>query len=177
MELVIEGDREITAAFDAYPARTSKAMVRALNRGITAGSTVMVRAIAQDTGLKSGDVKKALPMREASLSRPMAQLAASLQRIPLSRWNARQLTRGGVSYRLKGGRGRHPHAFIRTMRSGHVGVFVRKGKKRLPIKELFGPSLGHVFRKLRPAGEARVLEVFRTTLDHELFVRAQGIVK
>lgn len=176
MQLTIEGDKALQAAFDAYPTRTTRAMVRAQNRGIKAGATVMVRAVAQDTGLKSGDVRKALPVKEATSARPEAQLAASLKRILLSRWHARQTGRG-VSYRLKGGRGRHPHAFIRTMRSGHVGVFVRQGKARLPIKELFGPSLGHVFQKYRPDGEARVVEMFRTTLDHELFVRSQGIVK
>ena len=105
----------------------------------------------------------------------MAQLAASLKRIPLIRWNARQVGRG-VSYRLKGGRGRHPNAFIAAMRSGHRGVFVRGTTRGLPIKELFGPSLGHVFQKYRPEGEARVEEVFRTTLDHELVVRGRGIV-
>jgi hypothetical protein len=173
MQLTIEGDGAIVAAFDAYPARTSRAMVRSLNRAIKSGSTLMVRAIAQDTGLRSTDVRKALPITEATISRPVAQLAASLKRIPLIQWKARQ-TRRGVSYRLKGGQGRHPHAFLATMKSGHEGVFARRGRARLEIDEQFGPSLGLVFRKYRPEGEARVVEMFRTNLDHEL-ARAAGV--
>jgi hypothetical protein len=80
-----------------------------------------------------------------------------------------------VSYRLRGSRGRIPSAFIATMASGHTGVFARKTKKRLPIQELFGPSLGRVFAKYRPQGVARVLETFQKNFDHELaFAKSQG---
>jgi len=31
------------------------------------------------------------------------------------------------------------------MKSGHEGVFTRKGDDRLPIRELKGPSVGYIF--------------------------------
>jgi len=112
-------------------------------------------------------------MREASASRPEASLGASIKRIPLMKFNAKgpvpSRGRGrGVTYRLRGGRGRVENAFIATMKSGHVGVFRRAGKARLGIVELFGPSLGQVFKKFRPAGLARAWEVFQKNFDHEL---------
>lgn len=58
--------------------------------------------------------------------------------VPLIAYPARQ-TRKGVSVEVnRGKRTLIPGAFIATMRSGHVGVFRRRGKSRLPIKELLG---------------------------------------
>jgi hypothetical protein len=178
MDITLVGDTEVDAALREYPKRATKAMVRAMNRAIASGRTVMVKAMAQDTGLKSGDIRKAIVMREATTSNPEARFATSLKRIPLIAFNARQ-TRSGVSYRMKGSRGKLPHAFIATVRTrgpvelglthkGHEGVFVRRGKGRLPIRELWGPSLGHVFGKYRPAGIARVREAFKTNFAHEM---------
>ncbi len=183
LDIDLVGDKEMAAAFAEYPKRATRAMVRALNRAIVGGRTLMVKEIARDTGLKSGDVRKALTMREATASRPEARLAASLKRIPLIAFNARgpEPSRGqgrGVSYRLRGSKGRIPSAFIATMASGHKGVFARvpgKGRhgpapmrSQLPIRELFGPSLGHVFGKYRPAGIARARAAFESNFAHEM---------
>lgn len=35
--------------------------------------------------------------------------------------------------------------FIAQMRTGHIGVFVRKGKARKPIEQLVGPGVGGLF--------------------------------
>jgi hypothetical protein len=74
-----------------------------------------------------------------------------------------------VSYRI-GARGRQrlDTAFIARMRSGHTGVFRRTGDTRLPIVELFGPSITRVFSKHRPAGLAAGQASLRKNLQHEL---------
>lgn len=59
--------------------------------------------------------------------------------IPLHKLGARQ-TAKGVRVNL---RGSYRHAFIAGMQSGHVGVMLRQGKDRLPIRELFGPNPAH----------------------------------
>ena len=47
--------------------------------------------------------------------------------------------------------------------------------KNLPMTQLFGPSIGHVFSKFRPQGVARALEVFDKNFDHELeFLNSQS---
>ena len=84
MELTIEGTDTIIADFGDKPA-----MVRALNRSISSGRTVMVREIARDTGLKSKDVRDAMRLQEATLNRPEASLGAGLKRIPLVDFQAR----------------------------------------------------------------------------------------
>lgn len=59
--------------------------------------------------------------------------------IPLHKLGATQTSKG-VRVRL---RGSYRSAFIATMKSGHVGVMMRQGSARLPIRELFGPNPAH----------------------------------
>ena len=37
------------------------------------------------------------------------------------------------------------NAFITTTKNGHTGVFRRVGKRRLPIQQLWGPTIGGTF--------------------------------
>jgi hypothetical protein len=179
----VQGTQGVVVSLQNEGKAVPRATVRAMNRGLASGRTVMVRAIAQDTGLKSAPVRDALVYREATLSNPEARLAASLKRIPLIDFGARgpEPSRGkgrGVTYRLGGSRNRVENAFIATMPTGHRGVFVRvpganrRGPKpyrsQLPIRELKGPSLGHVFIKHQQEAVARVIEMFQKNFGHEL---------
>lgn len=173
--------------FQRLRAKYPQAEVRALNRALVSAEAVMSRSIAADTGLPVGAVKKAVKSRRATLHERAAQLRASLRRIPLIDFRARgpEPSRGkgaGVSYALGAqGRSRVPWAFIATMKSGHRGVFMRSGQSRvtsrtrtvarrprLPIRELFGPSLGRVFIKYVPLGQKAAEESLAKNLAHEL---------
>src|SRR5690348_11331324 len=151
IDVRIENNGIVLSDFQIYPKAVTRALVRSLNRAITAGRTLMAQRVSKDTGLKSSTVKAAMKSQKATAARPVAALSTGLTRIPLVQFRARQ-TRRGVSYRLGGASSRIPNAFLATMATGHTGVFRRVGKKRLPIKELFGPSLGHVFAKYRAEG-------------------------
>jgi hypothetical protein len=54
------------------------------------------------------------------------------------------------------------------MRSGHRGVYERKGPRRLPIGELFGPSLPGVTRKRGFLAPALAEALYRKHLEHEV---------
>jgi hypothetical protein len=175
-------DKAVIADLTGYSAKITRVAVRSLNRAIQSGKTAMTRDIARDTGLKVGDIKDAMPVVQATRERLMAVFGATLKRIGLIHFKARgpEPSRGrgrGVSYGLPGGRSRVADAFIAKMASGHPGVFKRTGRARLPIVELYGPSLGHVFQKYRPAGLARTREAFETAFDHELarLTTGQGV--
>jgi hypothetical protein len=63
------------------------------------------------------------------------------------------------------------------MRSGHRGVFRRRTARRLPIVELFGPSLPGVVRNRRifEGLLAPSQETLRKHLEHEInFLASQG---
>jgi hypothetical protein len=195
MNITVEGADAVVADLEGMSAKMMRGAVFAMNRAITQGRTVMSREIARDTGLNVGVVRKALPISQATLERAEAAFRAGFTRIPLIDFKAKgpEPSRGrgrGVSYRLPTGKGRLPDAFLATMESGHRGVFRRAGKAgsrtgrvmgalsqrksrgawspNLPIVELYGPSLGHVFAKYRPMGMARTKEAFDTEFAHQM---------
>lgn len=144
---------ELRAELEEMGRAAPSILARALNRAQTAGQTATVRAVGRDTGLAAKYVKREIRLDKASRTRLTAVVEVVGRRIPLIAFQARgpEPSRGrgrGVSYRLPGGRGRVPDAFISKVGvGGHRGVFKRRGKRRLPIVELRGPSVPHVFEK------------------------------
>lgn len=179
MTITTAGADAVIADLEGFSYKAMRVAVRALNRAIVAGRTDMARAVASDTGLAVGDVTKKMTEQKANYEHLEAAFGAPLKRIPLIYFKARQ-TKTGVRARLTGGAGQYVHAFIATMKSSHTGVFARvRGKfmreqkptwkkKRQAIRELWGPSLGHVFKKYQAQGVARTKEAFDTAFAHEL---------
>jgi hypothetical protein len=166
-------------------------MARALNRAIVSGRTAMTRAIVADTGLQSRYVSREIKVDRAQRRNPVAAIEIAGRRIPLIAFSARgpEPSRGrgrGVSYRLPTGRGRVPDAFIATVGAGgHRGVFRRKPgargrgprpmRSQLPIFELRGPSLPHVFEKKFPIFRAAAEESLLKNLASEInFARTKA---
>ncbi|GLS29945.1 Prophage minor tail protein Z (GPZ) [Mesorhizobium albiziae] len=83
--------------------------------------------------------------------------------IPLHKLGATQTSKG-VRVRL---RGSYRHAFIAKMDSGHVGVMLREGSSRLPIRELFGPNPAHDITN----NDAVYLELLAEVIDEALAPR------
>lgn len=149
-------------------------VVRALNRSVASGRTALVRGIASDTGLKASDVREFVQVREATESTLAATIYASANRVPLIKFGAKGPvpSRGlppGVRARLKGGAGTYPHAFIASVgKGGHVGVFQRIGKARLPIAQLHGPSIWKASDKFVDTAAARAHEQLAKNLPREI---------
>ncbi len=170
-------------ALDQLGKRAPVVMARALNRTATSVRAVMARDIAGDIGLRVGTVRDELKVRLAAGGEQLtAAVSVSGARIPLSKFTTdgalkRYLpSRGRGTVRVKGKT--YPGAFVAQMRSSHVGVFRRTGAstrkspgawgKNLPIVELKGPSLPHVFEKHVAAGIARGEEQLVKNLEHEI---------
>jgi len=177
-------DTRPLAAFVSQLRATAGPVViaRAINKTADSEKVAFSRDIAKKMALKVGVVKNAIRVERATGSRQAARVITAGARIPLIDFGARgqEPSRGrgrGVSARLPGGRGRYPHAFIATMRSGHRGVFERvpggrrhglpPNRSQLPIYELFGPSITRVFERLIPASDARRTETLLKNLQHE----------
>lgn len=130
------------------PKKTSIAVLRSIKRGGQAAKTEAARTVSKDMGLPVSVVRKMLSFKPPNAETLTAIIRASLRRIPLIKFGAKQ-AKAGVSYKAKGGRKKIKSAFISTMPTGHVGVFKRAGKGRLPIGERYGPSVGHVMSEHR----------------------------
>src|SRR5690348_10480463 len=108
----------------------------------TAKSAIVKAAsvIARRTGLKSATVKDRMFYDRVDVGDYEVRVKSSKKAIPLIEFPVRQ-TGVGVSTRAWGKNQVIRHAFIATMRNGHTGVFRRVGPARLPIRELWGPTI------------------------------------
>ena len=160
-------DREVKRALAQLGAKIPRVVTRSLNRTISSVRTRAKREISNETGLKVGAVNKAMSIIKATANRFRAILSIKKKGIPIIDMGARQ-TRRGVTYSLGGQRRRLSNAFIATMPTGRRGVFARKGKPRLPIRERFGPSIATIFlkrlSKMRAFAEAELVKNLRANI-------------
>lgn len=169
-----EADRALAKQAEILDDRAIKrAEVRALNRGARGARTEMSREIRKKVRMKARDVKDAVRIDRASYSSstPTATLRISEEPVPLVRFGrARQVRKGVAVTIMKGKRQTIPGAFIVDELGGNA--FVRKGKARLPIRMLYGPSV----RNLAPAAlvkargriDERVKKELRRNVQREI---------
>lgn len=136
-------DRDALSVLDAGPLK--RAAVRALRK---AGSTALrdmrseaSKRIRARKRIKGRYITRALSLRRAKGS-DIARMSWALEvdgdPVPLVAYPHRQ-TKKGVSVEVnRGKRTLVAGSFVASMKSGHTGVFRRRGKARLPIQELRG---------------------------------------
>lgn len=157
-------------------------IARALKRTGTSERVVLARDVAKDTGLGVERTKKEIST-SINVEEGTVRISTDGHRIPLIEFSARgpRPSRGRKGTTVTairfGQRTPYPQAFIARVfgalpngvtSSGHEGVFKRLTAKRLPIKQLYGPSIAHVFGKHLPAAAERGVEVLGKNLEHEL---------
>jgi uncharacterized protein YlxP (DUF503 family) len=179
--------RQLKRAMADLKTKAPVAIARALNRTVSSAKALAVKLVAKDIGVTQKTVRPNIMAVKAYPTKLLAELWASARakdigvaryksekrgRIPIYGLKAKGPipSRGkgkGVTYKLAGGRGVAPHAFIATVKAGkhgstHTGVFQRipgtqmrsarktlRGEliKREMIAELYGPSIPWVFFK------------------------------
>ena len=139
----IKWDRSQIAVLETGPLKA--AVKRALRK---AGATALrdmkseaSKRIRQRKRIKIRYIQQALSLRRPSggdISNMQWALDVDGKPVPLVAYPYRQ-TKKGVSVEVnRGKRTLVKGSFVATMKSGHVGVFKRRGKARLPIQELRG---------------------------------------
>lgn len=167
--------RRLTASLDRLSRSTGRtALRRSLKRGVDSMRTQAVKEVRRDLNLKPGAIRKAMRISRAATT---SALRVSLAPVPLSRFGARQ-TRKGVTFQVKraGGRKVLPGSFKAKMRSGHVGVYRRRGKARLPIQELFSASAGSSLRdrEILRRVQRKGTQAFRRELEGQIRLATRG---
>ena len=129
--------------------KTLRSAVRsAANKLIRRGRTATSKRVREVYNIKASDLKNYTKVKKATNSNPTAAIIISGRPIPLILFSAKQNKRG-VSVRVKKTTGRKiiQSSFIATMPSGKIQVWMRKGAKRLPIKQLLSVSPPKMYEK------------------------------
>jgi len=145
-----------------------------INKAAQGAFTLAVREVQADIGASSQKtIRRNITLKRATGANPQARLVAfssKKDRIPIYEMKpkpksvTRRRPEGGVRY---GANSKLlPGSFIARVRSGHIGVFKRSGKPRLPIQELFGPSVALVFSRKKIKG--KILDYLREKVPQEV---------
>jgi len=186
MDLQIKWDSEVLRRTIGSP-RTERALVKALSKAggdaIRATKVESSRVVRARKRLKVRRVSTAMPLVFPKAPRTLEALVwrmpVSGEVVPVAEFPFRQ-TRQGVSVEInRGRRTLIKSAFAALMKSGHRGVYRRRGDKRLPIDELFTTKVSDVFLDsgMIPQVEARAQAVFSATLARVLPMELAKVTK
>jgi len=190
----VKGVKEALENIDAK--KVVRATTRALNRSAASGRTEASKQIRQQYEIKKMDLDKHLTVEKANYSKLTAALTAVSSflkaRIPLIQFKVKQsgtkivrqkgrsisLKKGAkawaapVQVQIKKGSGWKTitGAFVAKMKSGHIGVFQRRGTARTPIKELSTVDVPLMFsnKDVMNKTKSRIVEQFDKDFAHEL---------
>lgn len=150
------------------------AIIRAVSKAggdaIRAMKADSSRKVRERKRLKLSTVNKSLPIRFPTGKRDLHSMVwrmdVSGRPIPVAEFPHRQVRKGVSAEITKGRRKLIKGAFTATLRSGHAGVFRRRGKARLPIDEAFTTRVSDVFRDpgFIPQVHARTAAVLNAAL-------------
>ncbi|GAV24804.1 hypothetical protein ciss_07370 [Carboxydothermus islandicus] len=168
------------------PKGVEKAVAAALNRAAEGARTVAIKKVRERYYIKAKDVRDTIEIKKATISNPVALIRASGSPIALSKFRitpsappAKRRKKPIIARVVRGEGGPIKGAFVARMQSGHIGVFRRIGKERLPITELYGPSvpqmLGH--ETVTEYVEQIARERLESRLEHEINRILRGVGK
>lgn len=154
-----------------------KAFSAAINRVSQGMRTEAVKKVRETYQVKAGDVRKTIKITKASPARLEMLMVSRGSSLPLIKFRTtprnvptRQPRVLKAQVKKSGGKKPIPGAFVAKMRSGHVGVFMRSSKKRLPVNELYGPAVPVMLNEegvqehLQQEAQRRMAD----RLDHEM---------
>lgn len=131
---------------------TLKAATSALNKLAARLVTAISRYLRTHYNIKKRDLDKNFSIDKATATNPTATIYVSGERLSLAQFNPKQTSEGVQVMIVKGKPVTIKHVFIGTKKVGALGsigsedVFQRKGKQRLPIKQITGPDVASLAR-------------------------------
>lgn len=171
-----------TKLLAGIPGGVQKAAESALNRAATSGRAGAAKEVGKDYTLKAADFKKYTKSSQ-HIQKSGNEISVGLNfrgyHVPLIRFNAK-ITSSGL-YRVQVKRSSSgdtfKHVFRATMSSGHIGLFERSTKKRLPIEQKLGPSVPQMMganQNLANSVGTNVRRVFEERMEHEITAILNG---
>lgn len=175
--------RALREMLRSIPRDIPRVLARALNKVAKSTHVKILKRISSEYTVTQRELKKRnIGLRKAHYKNLKAIIRISGRRIRLLAFKAKQ-TQKGVTYKIKKkGRRKIVYAFLEsppgsgkaTMMpgSGHRGVFKRRGRSRLPIVELYGPSVPAIFQNIQEFTEATFQKEIGSKLGKEMMVQA-----
>ena len=141
--------------------KLDKSVALALVDTANAAKTKGAQLIAKRTGLRSGTVKERIYYQRVPVGQYYVEVKSSRRPIALIDFPSARQTGAGVQVNVWGKSQLLRNAFI-TSSAGGRQVYRRRGRSRLPIRKLWGPTIYGTF------ATAEVQAVIRKTMQQRL---------
>ena len=177
MQIDIKLDSEARDLLNAFPERVSVASSRAVNRALDGINTDSSKIIRQRYNVKKRDTSIGVRKFKATRNRLEGRIDIGGKPIALEKFNpspkryTKNKPKHGISVQIR----RDKKTLFRSSFMSRAGlIFVRQGKKRLPIKYLYGPRSYQMIDSeskelIRADAEGRQL----TNFKHQMRLGAQ----
>ncbi|MGL5931922.1 MAG: phage tail protein [Cetobacterium sp.] len=150
--------------------------LRAVRRAALAAKAEATRQGRSRYNLKSEEINKTFEFTQPNKNNISATLVSTGERIRLIKFKVSPASvpkkRRVVKVSVIKGQGMKTlkTAFVNKMPNGTIGVFQRAGRQRLPITQLYGPSVPQLFREptVKAAIEKKAIDVLENRISHEL---------
>ena len=147
--------------------KTPKVIKDALNRTAKQARTDLRRKAQETYTVKAGKFNRGMTIQNAT-GAPMPITSYRTSMAKRAGGKAQILTAGGLKTLQKG----NIKAFKSTVGAGHGGMFQRKGKERLPIKQLYSNSVPVMI-----GNEKRVYGVVEPKIKQNLEKNIEGQIR
>ncbi|NLF29728.1 MAG: hypothetical protein GX591_02435 [Planctomycetes bacterium] len=192
----------LQAELAGIPQGAERVMTRSINKVAVSARTEIVRRVAGEITLTQTELRRRnVELRRANFRVLVARILITGARVPLARFGATRTPRG-LRYRIRRGEGLKldPAGFTAVMPSGHTGAFHRRPGQwtrttrrkrwqgrwgqdpatagrapRLPLDELYGPSVPALVEDLPEFAEAAYERHLGDQLDEEIHTQV-GLV-
>lgn len=176
---VLERAAKLLAGF---PGGIEKASLSAVRRAASSGQTGAAREVNKLYYIKTGDFKKYTTSKQ-SVRKSGNEISVGVTfggyHIPLIRFNTRLTSSGRISTQVR--RDSAAKVFQRAFRaeteSGHINIFERVGRSRLPISDFYGPSVPQMMGanpELSKAVAEKMSQTFEERMEHEITAIMNG---
>lgn len=165
---------QVQSRLGALSNKAPNVLTSALNRTVTTVASNIKKEVRKEYNIKALDVTQSITKTKASRTKMTAMVASKGTPIPLDRFKLspravqpkrKKPIKAGVK---KGGLKEVVGAFVSDLNG--IKVFQREGKKRLPVKRLYGPSVPQmlgsqeVVNRINQEGAV----MFNNRMNHEI---------
>jgi len=154
----------IITAIEASKNQLEVALMRALNKTALWVKSQSVKEIAKEKLLKQKIIRNRLQVLKANRKQLIAKVLASLHGVKANQMGSMRQTKTGA----KAGKRHFKGAFVATMPSGHTGIYKRKSRRKLPIREVVFPLEPIASSIIKAITNEKAAQKFTKLLAHEI---------
>ena len=154
----------IISSIESSKSQLEVALMRALNKTALWVKSQSVKEIAKEKLLKQKIIRNRLQVLKANRKQLIARVLASLHGVKANQiGNVRQTKTGA-----KAGKRHFKGAFVATMPTGHTGIYKRKSRRKLPIREVVFPLEPIASTIIKEITDEKAAQQFTKLFAHEI---------